>query len=74
MATPLLFDHSEQDCSVLYILKQNITHETTKSKVLYKTTKDMFYKQFDFFLRIDRALSFMQISLQSHNEEDMKIK
>ena len=48
MATPILFDHSEQACLVLY-LKQNITHESTKSQKMFQTTKDMFYKQFDFF-------------------------
>ena len=26
-----------------------------QSLKIFKTTKDMFYKQFDFFLRIDRA-------------------
>ena len=31
VATLLLFDHSEQACLV-FILKQNIIHETTKSK------------------------------------------
>ena len=48
VATPLLFDHSKQVCLVLYPGKK-ISHMKLQSLKMFKTTKDMFYKQFDFF-------------------------
>ena len=44
VATPLLFDHSEQDCLVLY--PETKYHDMKlQSLMMFKTTKDMFYKK-----------------------------
>ena len=55
MAYPLLFDHSEQSCLVL-LSWNKISYMKLQNLKIFKTTKDMFYKHFDFFLRIDRAI------------------
>ena len=51
VATPLLSDKSEQACfSALSWNK--ISHMKLQSLKMFKTTKDMFYKQFEFFCEL----------------------
>ena len=62
VATPHLFDHSEQACSVLY---PETKHLTWNYKV-FKMTKDTFYKQFEFFASWQgRLWGFVSLSFGS---------
>ena len=48
VATPLLFDHLEQALSNA-LSWNKISHMKLQGLKMFKTTKDVFYKQFDFF-------------------------